>query len=203
MINNTYLLSFTRASLFTAPIFMAVLYFFMSLGTTNQQQADADKIKTPTEVISEGTGILRCMNDKSHKKSLNECEQANKPPALLAKNNNQHRVGELLVINSIYFFQWLCLNFQFALFIYSKNKQKQIHQAFSHLSEWSVNSGPMLGVLGTIISFAFLLSKEGPEGLASFFSIYFFDAAITTIMGGLVYISCLAMNIRICPSIKW
>ncbi len=84
----------------------------------------------------------------------------------------------------------------------ARGRYRELPEAYGYLSDWSVNAGPMLGVLGTIVSFAFLLAYAGADGLAAVFNRTFFDAAITTLMGGFVYVLCLLLTVWVGPAIR-
>lgn len=69
-----------------------------------------------------------------------------------------------------------------------------------HLSDWAINTPPILGVLANLVSFSLLLSQVGD--IQSMFSGYFFQAVITTLIGGVFYIINLALKIIIHPRIE-
>ena len=69
-----------------------------------------------------------------------------------------------------------------------------------HLSDWAINTPPILGVLANLVSFSLLLSRN--ENIQSVFSGYFFQAVITTLIGGVFYIINLALKIIIHPRIE-
>lgn len=93
----------------------------------------------------------------------------------------------------------LALNFQLALFCYTFWEKEKISIYFFHLSDWAINSPPILGVLGTITSFAMLMNSDDIQKV---FADNFFNAAITTIIGGVFYTINLFLKIRILPRIK-
>ncbi len=66
------------------------------------------------------------------------------------------------------------------------------------ISNWAINSPPILGVIGTIYSFAdFTLSSNIQKGLFDIFKNNFYDAATTTIIGGTFFVINLAILILI------
>lgn len=71
-----------------------------------------------------------------------------------------------------------------------------------HISDWAINTPPIIGVLANLLSFALMLSMGGSSVEALFSSNYFFEAIITTVIGGLFYIANLAMKIIIHPRIE-
>lgn len=84
-------------------------------------------------------------------------------------------------------------NYQELLAITSKEKLDRI---FLFTSEWTINSPPVLGVVGTIFSFGVLVSSlSETSSLTMLFKINFADAALTTIIGGSVYVLNLLINI--------
>jgi len=106
------------------------------------------------------------------------------------------------LILTIYFLLILALNAQFSMFLLTVFKRDIIFdEVFSDISDWAINSAPILGVMGTIISFAILVSLGGD--IQESFSKYFFDAAITTILGGMIYVLNLFWKIQIFTHIKF
>lgn len=101
----------------------------------------------------------------------------------------------------IYALLVLCLNVQLSLYFYIKGK-RDLSEQYLHLSDWAINSPPMLGVIGTVVSFALLMGDSGVDGIQAIFTHHFFDAVITTIIGGVFYIINLFLKINIYPAIK-
>jgi hypothetical protein len=79
-------------------------------------------------------------------------------------------------------------------------KLKKIDRMMFYLSDWAINTPPILGVLANLISFALLLSKDG--NIQDFFGSYFYEAVITTLIGGLFYIINLGLAVIIHPYIE-
>lgn len=113
--------------------------------------------------------------------------------------SNKTKKGDNFLIKIIYLLLILALNIQIALFIYTFTAKKGVSIYFFHLSDWAINSPPILGVLGTIISFAMLMNSDDIQKV---FSDNFFSAAITTIIGGMFYTINLFLKIRIFPCIN-
>lgn len=65
-----------------------------------------------------------------------------------------------------------------------------------HLSDWALNTPPILGVLANLLTFALTVSN-GTEAIQSLFSEYFFEAVVTTLIGGLFYVINLALKVII------
>ena len=106
------------------------------------------------------------------------------------------------LILTIYFLLILALNAQFSMFLLTVFKRDIIFdEVFSDIADWAINSAPILGVMGTIVSFAILVSLGGD--IQESFSKYFFDAAITTILGGMIYVLNLFWKIQIFTHIKF
>lgn len=83
--------------------------------------------------------------------------------------------------------------YQELLTITSKEK---LDRLFLYTSEWTVNSPPVLGVIGTIFSLGVLVANLVDAGnLTMLFKTNFAKAALTTIIGGSVFILNLFMNI--------
>lgn len=69
--------------------------------------------------------------------------------------------------------------------------------------EWNINVPPILGVVGTIYSFAsFTLIAEQQKGLFDIFKSNFYDAATTTVIGGSFYVINFAIAIWISSKIQ-
>lgn len=57
------------------------------------------------------------------------------------------------------------------------------------LADWAINAPPILGVVGTIIAFSGFISASGTSAITGdAFGKAFFDAAATTVVGGLIYV---------------
>jgi hypothetical protein len=117
----------------------------------------------------------------------------------LSKNKNSDDSNYPIYL--ILFLLWLSLFYQIFLFFTSLNNKEKLTDKHFYWSDWCINSAPMLGVLGTILSFALLVSKSNGNNLHEMFNKYFFDAAITTIIGGSIYVINLALAIKIIPKI--
>jgi flagellar motor component MotA len=107
------------------------------------------------------------------------------------------------LINGILGLMIIALNTQLAIFIYAYSQKEKISETYFHLSDWAINSPPMLGVLGTIISFALLVGNMEEGNIQDVFTKSFFDAAITTIIGGLIYVFNLLLKVKIHTHIRW
>lgn len=71
------------------------------------------------------------------------------------------------------------------------------------LVEWNINVPPILGVVGTIYSFAsFTLVAEQQKGLFDIFKSNFYDAATTTVIGGSFYVINFAIAVWIASKIQ-
>jgi len=131
---------------------------------------------------------------------LIDCEQKIKES--LADVNKVKEDKNNFLINGILGLMIIALNTQLAIFIYTYLQKEKISETYFHLSDWAINSPPMLGVLGTIISFALLVGTMKDGNIQDIFTKSFFDAAITTIIGGLIYVFNLFLKVRIYTRIK-
>lgn len=138
--------------------------------------------------------LTTCLNKHSKNLSI-DCNEK----ILEEKNDNKIEKEENNnpLIQTIYLLMILTLNVQISIFIYAYSEKEPIHQAFFHLSDWAINSPPMLGVLGTILSFALLVGNMDDGNILDVFTESFFDAAITTIIGGLIYVFNLLLKVKI------
>lgn len=81
--------------------------------------------------------------------------------------------------------------------------EKKVDNLFMYMSEWTVNSPPVLGVVGTIFSFGIVVSNMSDiSALTTLFKENFADAALTTIIGGMVYVFNLFLNIFIVKNLS-
>ena len=110
--------------------------------------------------------------------------------------------NENILIQSIYFLLIMTLSTQLSLSLYIHFEKKPIQYYYFLVSDWAVNSPPIFGVLGTIISFALLMEQTKTIPIEQAFTEGFFDAAITTVIGGFFYSINLFLTIFIHPSIK-
>lgn len=115
--------------------------------------------------------------------------------------NKEVEVFNRILIYIIYGLLAIVLNTQITLYCFSRKRKEKLDQLYFYISDWSINAAPILGVLGTIIAFALLVSNSQTEDISVLFSKYFFDAAITTLLGGFIYVFNLWLNIFIQPKI--
>lgn len=80
--------------------------------------------------------------------------------------------------------------------------EKKLDNIFLYSSEWAVNAPPVLGVVGTIFSFGMVVSNlSDMSSLSTVFKENFANAALTTIIGGSVYVKNLGMTIFIAKNL--
>lgn len=81
--------------------------------------------------------------------------------------------------------------------------EKTVDNLFIYISEWTINAPPVLGVVGTIFSFGIVVSNMSDmSGLTTLFKENFADAALTTILGGIVYVLNLLLNIFVVKNLS-
>jgi hypothetical protein len=81
--------------------------------------------------------------------------------------------------------------------------EKKLDTIFLYSSEWAVNAPPVLGVIGTIFSFGMVVSNLSDlSSLSTVFKDNFANAALTTIIGGSIYVINLLMNIFIAKNLS-
>jgi hypothetical protein len=115
------------------------------------------------------------------------------------------------VISSIYILTFITFLTQIILLSWS-NYYKELSEFFSektldsiflYASEWAINAPPVLGVVGTIFSFGIVVSNlSDPSSLGIVFKENFANAALTTIIGGAVYVLNLFLNIFIAKNLS-
>jgi hypothetical protein len=80
--------------------------------------------------------------------------------------------------------------------------EKKLDSIFLYTSEWTINAPPVLGVVGTIFSFGIVVSNISDiSSLSTVFKENFANAALTTIIGGTVYVLNLCINIFIAKNL--
>ncbi|OQX05592.1 MAG: hypothetical protein BWK73_33250 [Thiothrix lacustris] len=97
------------------------------------------------------------------------------------------QLGVGFIFDLIYTLLFLCLFVQTYLLFYSIGSKK-INIKYFTLADWTINSAPLLGVLGTIASFVVVISNSDSQDMQQLFKNNFSIAAITTILGGFIYI---------------
>jgi len=81
--------------------------------------------------------------------------------------------------------------------------EKTLDSIFLYASEWAINAPPVLGVVGTIFSFGIVVSNiSDMSSLSTVFKENFANAALTTIIGGSVYVMNLFLNIFIAKNLS-
>lgn len=117
-------------------------------------------------------------------------------------NNVYDKIGANILIIVIEKLLQLGLTIQIFLTVYTLllHKFTAFDKYVFHFSDWAINSPPILGVLANLVSFSLLLSQVGD--IQKMFSGYFFQAVITTLIGGVFYIINLALKIIIHPRIE-
>ncbi len=81
--------------------------------------------------------------------------------------------------------------------------EKTLDSLFLYASEWAINAPPVLGVVGTIFSFGIVVSNiSDMSSLSTVFKENFANAALTTIIGGSVYVINLFLNIFIAKNLS-
>ena len=119
------------------------------------------------------------------------------------KNNND-------VIPMIYILLYISFIVQILLLAWSRYykelrelvDEKKLDNLFLYTSEWAINAPPVLGVVGTIFSFGMVVSNlSDVSSLSTVFKDNFANAALTTIIGGSVYVINLFINIFIAKNL--
>jgi len=120
------------------------------------------------------------------------------------KNNNT-------VIPFLYLLTMLTFLVQMILLSWSNHysfllnffKEKKLDSIFLYSSEWAINAPPVLGVIGTIFAFGMVVSNLSDlSSLSTVFKENFANAALTTIIGGSVYVLNLFINIFIAKNLS-
>lgn len=196
-------------------VFLGMLFslFFLSLvlysigvlrisSVSDEKKRDSVYSSDFHRVVEQGSELARCaiyrLNDHVDKIDSNCSEgflRDNRKELHLLFDVIEKQKSEHFLINLIYFLLFCCLFVQSSLFFGSFFFV--VEKTHFFFSDWAINSAPLLGVLGTIASFAVLVSATRYEDMKDLFSASFFDAAITTLVGGFVYIVNLLMAVRL------
>lgn len=116
-----------------------------------------------------------------------------------------------LVISAIYILTFITFLTQIVLLSLSNYykelreffNEKSLDSLFLYASEWAINAPPVLGVVGTIFSFGIVVSNiSDMSSLSTVFKENFANAALTTIIGGSVYVLNLFLNIFIAKNLS-
>jgi len=116
-----------------------------------------------------------------------------------------------VVISAIYILTFVSFLTQVVLLSWSNYyrelsdffSEKTLDSLFLYASEWAINAPPVLGVVGTIFSFGIVVSNiSDMSSLSTVFKENFANAALTTIIGGSVYVMNLFLNIFIAKNLS-
>jgi len=187
---------------FSILIFLAILYPLVSLKNSIAVDSEVKTTEAQVHCLTDKelynqafnkVGV-ECGSYKVNCASLIEQEiKKIKEEQSLQVDNQEEQVAFIAYILDtnymilfIYFLLIMALNFQFSILVYIWfEKIKNLDNSFFDVSDWAINTPPILGVLGTIISFSILVAQSGD--IQQSFSKSFFDAALTTVAGGLIY----------------
>lgn len=137
---------------------------------------------------------LRCMNQDALNMSSDTDSCAPKPKA-------RH-----IAITLIYMLLALGLSLQTWLALYFIGESEPhdfIVKRAQYISDWCINTPPILGVLANLIEFALAWSDKAPGGsVEDFFHKYFLIAIIATLIGGAIYIINLMLTAVIHPAVE-
>lgn len=109
---------------------------------------------------------------------------------------------KLIVVIEWLLITGLAAQMSLAIYTVALDKSPKFDRYVFHISDWAINTPPILGVLANLLSFALMLNRGGRSVEALFSSNYFFEAIVTTLIGGLFYIANLALKIVIQPRIE-
>jgi len=217
---QTYLKYFVRTIPFSILIFLAILYPLVnlknSIDITVMKKSTNEKIMTLSDkeiyrqafnIVGTQCASIKVNCNKLIEKKIQEIklELENKNQVILDENKEVGFFVYLLDTNFMILFIYImlivALNFQLSILLYIKYKKtREIDKVFFDVSDWAINTPPIIGVLGTIISFSVLVAQSGD--IQESFTKSFFDAALTTIAGGLIYSINLFFKIFIIKHIK-
>jgi len=152
---------------------------------------------------------IACRTDIEKRYELNE-KREKLLEGMVIKEPKKAKQSSLAIVNAfketslfiIVIYLTLLTTLWVQLFIAFTIKDSISEKSFT-LSEWAINSPPILGVVGTIYGFAsFTLVASEQKGLFDIFKSNFYDAATTTIIGGSFYVINLALSIWISSKVS-
>lgn len=149
--------------------------------------------KKYTNCLGQQEGIRKNYISYCKKEILKQKEAPKVPKKIEVKSYAMYPIFIILI---------LTLSTQLSLLLYIRFEKKSIRYCSFLVSDWAVNSPPIFGVLGTIISFALLMEQTKTIPIEQAFTEGFFDAAITTVIGGCFYSINLFLTVFIHPHIK-
>jgi len=200
-------------------VFLAILYPLVSLKNSVDTQkelnssikqevnitlpSDEELYEKSFQKFQDKCGTLEINCEELIAKDINETKAKLLNPMVESKNDSTKEVTFIgyvfdtnYMIIFIYVLLILAVNFPISTALYIKFEEiNNLDEVFFDITDWAINTPPILGVLGTIIAFALLVAQSG--NIQESFSRAFFDAALTTIAGGLIYTLNLALKIYI------
>jgi len=201
-------------------------YYYTKKVNTHHYYTSKDQIKVPIKkknikdltleerevyhqnILKKAECRKKSLNNNSYEKCIEtkkEIEKKSaKEPYIPQVNNNEFKDvwsiirNSNILIYSIYALLFLSITMQFYLLLLSR-EETPLRKLHFNISEWNINTPPILGIVGTISSFAILV---GSNNISQSFFNSFFDAVLTTILGGFFYVINMFLKIYICETIE-
>ena len=142
-----------------------------------------------------GTSSLEQCNEEKNAPSATSPDARTASPPTLPKTALISVIELMLIVG-------LAIQIFLAIYTLCLEKSASFDKYIFHISDWAINTPPILGVLANLLSFALMLSKGGRSVDALFSSNFFFEAVVTTLLGGLFYIVNLFLKIIIQPRVE-
>lgn len=181
------------AIVFSSVLFYLFFNYLNSLRNIDTIEASQEvKIDIDKDILVYNELLMACFDKYNFDISI-DCDKKIREDLI----KEEEEKDSTAFINSIYFLLGLTLAIQVFLFFKTFSKDRELNQVHFHFSDWAINAPPILGVLGTIISFSLMVSDSKGGNIQEVFNLYFFDAAITTILGGFVYVLNMLLKVRI------
>lgn len=169
---------------FVLSVFLYLLIFhIIGISTIKKDTVETQGIWQPYLDCQKDLGSFECFNKIGKNTGNNSQDQL----PLVSTDLLRGQLGVSFIFDLIYGLLFLCLFIQTFLLVYALGERK-IHAKYFNLSDWAINSPPLLGVLGTIASFMVVVSNSDIQDMQQLFKDNFSIAAITTILGGFIYI---------------
>lgn len=187
---------------FIVSIFIYVMIFQVVNPVPKKTDLNSTKSNSMNEHLLYSECIENCIkvytipSSKENQKCTKTCENKSDNQTTLSRNiaflqywnGTKDKNSPDYVLKLIYILIWFALFIQITLLFFSFSEEKYFNRYKQEIVDASLNSPPILGVIGTIYSFAiYTTTLESTIDLIEGFKSSFFDAAFTTILAGFVY----------------
>lgn len=165
-------------------LFISFLLYSSIVLFANKNSFDFLIMHNETYTIEKHNSFFECKDKNPNYREMFNCYD-------FIENRNIGFYDEIknnLLVYLIYVL--LFINLWVSVFIYIDLKyfDRKVNVFDYYLIDWSVKTAPLLGILGTVISLAIVVNGNESGDLKKLFVENFKNAALTTILGGFIYI---------------